>query len=137
MSVIDLETYSNDSLQPQRRPSDARTQAINLGPNLTVPKGRLLGKKTSDGKFYLYNDANSDGTEVAKCINKTACKTDADGNVYYSDSAVASSINIPFQTTQVYVAGTFKISELVGYDAAALADFNGKLDEAGDVMIPN
>lgn len=134
---IDLETYSNDRLSPKIRPSDARQQAIRLGANLTLAKGTVLGKKTSDGKFYPYDDDNSDGTETAKCLLIQACVTDASGNAYLSDSAVASSINTPFRTVQVYESGTFDPAELTGLDNAAILDLNASLDAAGLLRIPN
>lgn len=75
-----------------------------------VAKGTVLGIETASGKYVKYDDAASDGSEVAKAI--IADKVDATSN----DQLVA-----------VYIKGVFHKSKLTGYDANALTDLNGRV----------
>lgn len=130
-----IETFSGVSLEPITNPEEAKTEAIVLGASLTLARGTVLGKRTSNNKHYAYNDSLTDGTETATCILKHDVKTDASGNVYYGDSAVPSAVNLPHATAVAYIAGTFNTSELTGYNAAALADFQGRLTSTGYLRI--
>jgi hypothetical protein len=53
-----VETILNDPLLPAAYPQDAREDAVKLGASLTLAKGQLLAKKTSDGLFYAYTPVN-------------------------------------------------------------------------------
>lgn len=44
-------------LMPKQRPGDARPDAVRFGPNLTITKGTIVGRKTSDQLMYAYGDA--------------------------------------------------------------------------------
>jgi hypothetical protein len=70
-------------------------------------RGTVLGKVTASGKYAAYDNAASDGTEVAAGI---LCEdVDAtDGDV----------------TANMYVTGAFKAAGLTGDDAAAIADLH-------------
>jgi hypothetical protein len=237
-----VETVINNPLLPAAYPEDAREDVVVLGASLTLAKGTLLGKKTSDGLHYAYSNPDrvqtlaitgtlsagsyslgivdkngvkkvtpaiaynanlaaiqtavnavipqetatnqivvggtahtattftfsgdsydntvqpiievypdgltgmetisvddtttTTGVETPTCFLKFAVKTDANGRVYYSDSAVESSDNRSFQHAQVYTAGVFKTSDLTGWDADALAAFNARLLPSGFVRIP-
>ena len=129
-----LQTFSPDFLQPSQFPEDARQCSWQFGASLTLAKGQLVAKNATDGKLYAYVDAT---TAVSTCVGILAqsIKTDSDGNVYYSTtSAVASIDNPPFLGAPVYVNGTFKTADLTGYDAAALADLQGKVLPNGDIQ---
>lgn len=93
------------------------------------------------GYFAPYADANSDGTQTAKAIIRRECSTDSGGNVLYSPETLeglGTGINRP--SVPVFISGIFHTSELVGFDAAALADL-GYLREGsvanGVLVIPD
>jgi len=73
-------------------------------------KGTVLGIDTASEKYAAYDNGAGDGTEVAKAI--LADEVDATS----SDKLVAA-----------YIRGAFIESKLTGYDAAALADLNGRI----------
>lgn len=85
-----------------------------------VVPGRVLGRITASGKYANYNNANVDGTEVARCI----------------------ALNFADTTTQakdmlVHVAlhGVLVLDQLVGLDAAGVTDFNGREDSAFNIFV--
>jgi hypothetical protein len=131
-----LDTFNATKLEPVSFPQDARIDNVVLGVSLTLAKGTILGKKTSDNKHYAYNDSLTNGTETATCILVYDTVTDANGKVYLGTNAVASINNLPHTTAPVYVAGVFDTAELTGYNAAALADFQGRLLPSGHLRIP-
>lgn len=122
-----LESYNDDKLEPVMAPELAKIDAATLGPSLTLAKGTVLGRKTVDGLLYAYVGANVDGTGTAVAILIHDVATDAGGKHYFSDSAVASRMNLPKENTAVYYAGVFDTVDLTGYDAAALVDLNGRV----------
>jgi len=75
-----------------------------------LEKGQVLGIETASAKYVKYDDTAIDGSAVAKAI--LADKVDASS----SDVLVAA-----------YIRGAFVQSSLTDYDAAALADLNGRL----------
>lgn len=75
-----------------------------------LEKGQVLGIVTANEKYAKYDDTAIDGTEVAKAILNS--KVDASS----SD-----------QLGVALISGAFKKAQLVGYDAAALVDLNGRL----------
>lgn len=122
-----LETYSGLRLLPVI-PDYTLTQAVRFGPSLTIARGTVMGKKTSDGKLYAYNDAQTDGTQVAVALSIYDVKTDSAGNHFLSTTdATASSLNPPLNSVPVYTGGVFDTTELVGWDAAANTDFKGRV----------
>jgi hypothetical protein len=78
------------------------------------------------GTYAAYADANSDGTQVAKCLLKFACATDVNGNITYGATAVGGEWGQTQLSTPAYFAGYFRTADLVGLDAAGVADL-GKL----------
>jgi hypothetical protein len=132
-----LSTYTAANiLQPKQRPEDARQDAGVFGVSLTLAKGTVLGKKTSDGKLYAYNDSLTNGTEVAVGILMQSIITDSSGNVFYGDSATAGEFNPPHETAAYWQSGIFDTADLTGYDAAALVDFKGRVLANGFILIP-
>lgn len=128
---VTLNTRSYDKLEPKTNPEDARNGSVRLGVSLTLAKGTILGKRTSDNKYYAYNDALTDGTNVATCILMQATKTDSSGNAFFGDSTDASEINLPHAEAPVYKGGTFDTDDLTGYDANAKTDLGGSLTPEG------
>lgn len=116
MSLI-TQPYTGQKLEPFECPREAVTESVPFGASLTIAKGTVVGIKTSDGKWYAYANANSDGTEVARGIAQYNFTTDADGNV-----TIASETGVEYHTAPIYVAGTFRTTELTGLDAAGVTD---------------
>lgn len=71
--------------------------------------GTLVARDTVTGKYVAYNNGGSYGADVAMGV--LADKVDATS----SDKLVA-----------MYVRAYFVVGKLVGYDAAALVDLNGR-----------
>lgn len=78
--------------------------------------GTVIGQKTADKKYYAYNNANADGTQVARGILRRPVDT---GTVVLTANDQVSNI--------VY-KGTLKYNLLVGLDAAALTDLGMTVD---------
>jgi len=235
-----LQSYNPVKLEPIMFPQDARLDAGRFGASLTIAKGTVLGKKTSDSKLYAYVQPNrvqtlaiggtlsaggfrllfidkdgveqvtpliaynantaaiqaaidavipqvaaasvvvaggtaitattltfsgtgyagkpqelvrllpdgltgmttgsiTDsttliGTEVPVGICQCTIKTDASGNVYFSDDAVPSTINPPHATAPLYVNGTFDTADLTGWDAAAATALKARTLNSGFVQ---
>lgn len=133
---VTLETFNPAKLEPVEYPQDARIDAVQLGVSLTLVKGTILGKRTSNNLHYAYDDTKTDGTQTATCILMHDVVTDASGNHYLGTNAVASSVNLPHKDTSVYVAGVFDTDELTGYDANAKTDLGGRFLPSGWLRIP-
>lgn len=74
------------------------------------------------GMHGKYDDTAVNGLQTAKCINAYEVTVDGGGNVYFgaSSSQNVAGETIPAATS--YVSGYFDTKELVGLDAAAVAD---------------
>lgn len=76
-----------------------------------LPIGTVLGRKTSDKKYYVYNNSASDGTEVARGVLRRPVNT-TDGD----------------QLGNIVIAGILKLSLVSGADANALTDLGAVTD---------
>jgi hypothetical protein len=123
MPTAPYATYGANSLQPIIDPGDARTINVAIVASQTIARGTVLGMVTASGKYQAYVDAAVDGSGVAQVIAQYDMTTDASGNVtILGDPNLATAKVAP-----VWWKGTFKISELVGLDAAAVADLKARL----------
>lgn len=86
-----------------------------------LPAGTVLGYKTSNKKYYVYDNSASDGTEVARGILLEAVDTNADSNAD--------------QLAVIVVAGVLKNSKLSGADSSAITDLNARQDTVRDLFI--
>jgi len=86
---------------------------VTIVSGLNLAKGTVLGRVTATGKYAAYNDANSNGTEVASGILAEAINTSSSG--FNSDMESA-----------MYIEGVFTEANLVGLDANAKTDLNGR-----------
>ena len=112
------------------------SKAVEMGPNLSWVQGQILGQKTADKKCYPYDNTKSDGTEVAQYIAQRTGHTDANGQVYYGiDTPTDGPLAMAEPTLDVYYGGTFKVAELIGLDAPAIADFGARLMDAGQTLL--
>lgn len=134
---VTLNTYNNGTkLEPAEFPQDARLDAAQLGDSLTLAAGTVLGKKTADNKLYAYNDSLTNGLQTAVAILVYATATDASGNHYTGDSATPSDTNLPHRDCSIYIAGTFRTTDLTGYDANAGTDLHARTLPSGFIRIP-
>lgn len=58
------------------------TAPCNFGASLTIPSGASIARKTSDGKFYLFNKDATDGTQAWCGFNMIYGATDSSGLFY-------------------------------------------------------
>lgn len=84
--------------------------------------GTILGRDTATKLLVAYNNAGSGGADTAVGILDQAQDTGAVG----STERVGCNI---------YLGGTFKRSALIGLDAGAVADLNGREDVNRDLFI--
>jgi hypothetical protein len=82
-----------------------------------LPIGTVLGRKTSDKKYYVYSNAASNGTEVARGILRKAVDTSGGD-----------------QLANIVIKGIVKNSLVSGADAAALVDLNARQDTVLDTF---
>ncbi len=76
-----------------------------------LPAGTVLGQKTSDKKYYVYNNGASDGTQTARGVLRRAVDTTG------AD-----------QLGNIVIAGILKLSTVSGADSAALTDLGAVTD---------
>ncbi len=79
-----------------------------------LPMGTVLGRVTSTKKWKVYNNSNSDGTEVARGILRRAVDT---------GSAGAAD-----QLGNIVISGILKLEYISGSDSNALTDLNARTD---------
>lgn len=80
-----------------------------------LPLGTVLGQRTSDKKFVVYNNAASNGSQTARAILRHRTDT-SDGDVL----------------ANVVTMGKVRLSKLSGLDSAAITDFAGRSDSVMD-----
>jgi hypothetical protein len=72
--------------------------------------------------FTSYADANTDGSEVARCILSYDCATGPDGMVTFGTVAGTSARGDVYPDAPAYFIGLFATTDLSGLDAAGVAD---------------
>lgn len=80
--------------------------------------GTLLGRKTSDKKYYVYDNVKADGTEVARGVLRRGVDTGPAGSTDQLGNIVVSGI---LKNSMISGAGTNAITD-------AVADLNAKVD---------
>jgi hypothetical protein len=80
-----------------------------------LPAGTVLGEVTATGKFAVYDNGASDGTEVARGVLRKRVDT-TDGDVLGN----------------LVISGIVYNSKLSGMDANAITDLNGRADTVTD-----
>lgn len=76
-----------------------------------LPIGTVLGRKTSDKKYYVYNNGASNGVEVARGVLRRPVDT-SKGD----------------QLANIVIQGILKNNLVSGADSAALVDLNARQD---------
>lgn len=131
-----IHTFTEQKLLPFQNPDDAKTVTVVLGNSLTLAAGTVLGRKTSDNKWYAYSNAASDGTEVARAILQYAIATSADGKHYIGGAAASEHGQYELHAI-AYINGDFAVADLTGLDANGLADMQGFLLFGDDLADAN
>lgn len=83
-----------------------------------LPIGTVLGRKTSDKKYYVYDNAGSGGVEVARGILRRAVDTSSGD-----------------QLANIVYRGVVKLSLVSGADSAAITDLNARTDSVANLFI--
>lgn len=76
-----------------------------------LPAGCVVGRKTADKKYYVYDNAASDGTEVARGVLRKGADTT------FGD-----------QLGNIVIMGILKLDKVSGADASALTDLGAVTD---------
>lgn len=79
-----------------------------------LPAGTVLGQKTADKKYYVYDNAGSGGVATARGVLRRAVDTGGAGS---GD-----------QLGNIVISGILKLSMVSGADAAALTDLGATKD---------
>ncbi len=80
-----------------------------------LPAGTVLGQKTSDKKYYVYNNASGNGTGVARGVLRRGVDT-------------GTTTDAGDQLGNIVIAGILKLSAISGADASALTDLGAVTD---------
>lgn len=131
-----IHTFTGQKLEPVMNPDLARTVSVKLAASLTLAAGTVLGRIAASNLWAAYNDANSNGTEVARAILQYAVATDASGNHYFGTTATSEhgqyELSVP-----AYISGDFADADLTGLDANGLADLQGRIIYGDDLADAN
>jgi hypothetical protein len=122
--------WSGKKIEPLYRPDQADLISVKLAASTNFPRGTILAEVTATpGTFGVYADAGAGGLGVARGILAYDVQTDAAGLITYSSTAsqVGGEHGQQSVSTPMYVRGFFDPAELVGLDAAALADMSGRI----------
>lgn len=76
-----------------------------------LPAGTVLGRRTSDKKYYVYSNGASDGTETARGVLRRGVDTAGED-----------------QLSNIVIQGILKLNQVSGADAAALTDLGAVTD---------
>lgn len=121
-----IHTFTGVKLEPFMNPDMARTITVKLAPSLTLAAGAVLGRVDATNLWVAYVDAAVDGSGVARAILQYAVATDATGKHFIGAAAVSEhgqfELSVP-----AYDRGDFLVADLVGLDAAAIADLKARL----------
>lgn len=115
--------FGGVKLEPFRDPESAQLMNVKIPASTTIAKGTVLGEITaSPGVFKAYNNANVDGSEVARAIMCYDVISDASGNITIGSQVGGGMFGETFPYCPVYRSGEFKTTDLTGLDAAGVTD---------------
>ena len=86
-----------------------------------LPAGTVLARKTSDKKYYVYNNGGSGGLEVARGVLRKAADTGAAGSAD--------------QLANILIRGVLKLDLVSGADSAAIVDLGARVDDTRNTFI--
>jgi len=110
-------------LEPDHLIPEPSTIAVRMRQG-SYARGTILGIVTVGGLYAAYSNAASDGTQTAAAIAMYDMQVAATGIITFSDDSEATGGDHreTHLTAPVYVAGVFRTTDLVGLDAAAVAE---------------
>jgi len=82
-----------------------------------LPAGTVLARKTSDKKYYVYNNSGSGGLDTARGVLRRAVDTTGGD-----------------QLSNIVIAGILKNSLVSGADSGALTDLGATVDSVRDTF---
>lgn len=82
-----------------------------------LPAGTVLARKTSDKKYYVYNNGGSGGLDTARGVLRRAVDTTGGD-----------------QLSNIVIAGILKNSLVSGADSGALTDLGATVDSVRDTF---
>jgi hypothetical protein len=85
-----------------------------------LPAGCVMGRKTADKKYYVYNNSGSGGIDTARGVLRRAVDTGPAGS--------------PDQQGNIVISGIIKLSKVSGADSAALTDLGATVDSVLDTF---
>lgn len=94
------------------------TIEVVLLPSTTYLAGMILGERSSDGRFGVFDSAATDGRQTPRGILKFKVTTDENGAVHGNEYN-PYGIDCPRLTTPMYICGVFRTEEIIGDLAAA------------------
>jgi hypothetical protein len=130
MPTAAITTWNNKKLEPYYRPDEAVLVHVKLPASVNYDRGTCLGEITATpGTFGAYATGNSDGTETLRAILPYDVSTDASGNITYvnTNGVAGGEFGQTHLTVPVYIRGFFHTADLVGLDAAGIADASARL----------
>jgi hypothetical protein len=113
-------TYSGSQVAKRDLPQPIAVNNLTGTSPTVTPATTTQGSPGLVGTFDAYNDALSDGTQVARAVLAAPVRTAPDGTIIDEFGSPAG------YTAEVWVSGDFLCSDLIGLDANGAADL-GKL----------
>jgi hypothetical protein len=74
------------------------------------------------GTYKAYNDSNTDGSQTARAVLQYDCASDSAGLITFGGASTGGPYGGKSTSCPAFVEGTFHTTELVGLDAAGVAD---------------
>jgi hypothetical protein len=93
------------------------------GTNPTLTPTRSTPGIGANGFYRDYASGNSDGSQVARALLVEACTTNPDGTI----ATLSGVSGAGFPTATAFVSGTFRGSDLTGFDSTALSGMNARV----------
>lgn len=126
---VSVMTYVGTKLEPYLDADLAREMAVQLTISAHYAKGTILALLDATGKYGVYADAGSGGLGIARCILAYDVDVDSAGlhTLTTSSSQIGTEIGTKMTSVPAFFRGTFRMSDLIGMDLAAVADLNGRL----------
>ena len=122
-------------LQPAQEPGDARQDAVQWTPSITVSAGDIIAIHSGTKKAIRYVAGGANETGIGKGLAMYSFVTDANGLVFISGSTTASPINTGDLTSPIWKTGIFDVGDVkIGGVAAVLADIETAFGDRGFVM---
>lgn len=133
MPTASFQDYSLAKLEPAFEIPQAGYHPVAFKPSQTILRGTVLGQVTATGLYAIYNVANTDGTEVARCVAMYDGVVDAAGLVVLGIGISATEYGGTGRPTMsVYLNGCFFTNHLnvngtAGITTAVLTGLSGRL----------